>query len=718
MFKNKINAMRYLFSLLLVLFTCTAGAQSMFDYSDIKSGKFRAKSVSGVRSMNDGEHYTANVGGRIEKYNYKTGESVGTVFDVQDFPELSGRYSGYIFSPDESKILIVTNVQPIYRHSATADYWVYDVAARTLKRLTDGGREQEATFSPDGKLVGFVRDNDIYYVDLADYSLHRVTDDGEKNRIINGHADWVYEEEYAFTRAFEFSPDGRSIAYLRFDEEKVPEFSMTIFGEALYPGQYTYKYPKAGETNSVVELYRYDLADGTRTRVDVGPETDQYIPRIGWTPEGELYFFRVNRLQNNFELMLADRNGQSSVLYSEQDRRYIERPNDETITFLPKGKFLVKSERDGYMHLYLHNEKGAVTDTLTRGRWEVTQLVDVTPDRVYYLSNEGSPLRNNLWSVRLNGKGKKKLTNEEGTYSIAPSRNVKYFISYFSNVGTPNLVRLHDASGKVVRTLEDNAALKATIEQRRVPKKEFFEFKTVYGQTLNGWMIKPYDFDPDKKYPVLMYQYSGPGSQEVVDRWSMDWYDVLPQEGYIVVCVDGRGTGGRGADFRKCTYGNLGGLETLDQIEAAKYLARQPYIDADRIGIYGWSYGGFMALNCILKGADLFKMAIAVAPVTSWRFYDTVYTEIYNGLPQDNPRGYDDNSPINFAKDLKGRLLLVHGTADDNVHVQNTYRMADALTRADKQFDMRIYTDDNHSMMPSGMFNVREMMVGYTLENL
>lgn len=699
-------------------FALSASGQYMFDYSDIRSGRFRAKTVTGVRSMNDGEHYTVNADGKIQKYSYKTGALTGTIFDIADYHEIKGRFAEYQFSPDERMVLITTNVQPIYRHSATADFWVCDVAARTVRKLTAGGREQEAAFSPDGTRVGFVRANNIYYVDLSDYSVHAVTTDGKANEIINGHTDWVYEEEYAFTRAFEFSPDGRSIAYLRFDERRVPEYTMEIYGDKLYPSLYTYKYPKAGEANSVVGFRVYDIAAGRTTKVDTGGETDQYIPRIGWTPGGQLFFYRANRLQNHFEVLLADASGNSSVLYSERDRRYIERPDAETVTFLPKGKFLVKSERSGYMHLYVHNEKGAVTDTVTRGNWEVSGLVDVVGDQVYYMSKEGSPLRNNLWSVRLNGKGKTRLTGDDGTFRIDPSRGMKYFISYFSNVSTPNLVRLHNSGGKVLRVLEENKELRETLAARKVPKKEFFTIKTQYGNTLNAWAIKPLDFDQSKKYPVLMYQYSGPGSQEVTDRFSMDWYDVLVQEGYIVVCVDGRGTGGRGAEFRKCTYGSLGELETLDQIEAARWLASQGWVDAGRIGIYGWSYGGFMALNCMLKGDGLFKMAIAVAPVTSWRFYDTIYTEIYNGLPQDNPRGYDDNSPINFAKNLKGTLLLVHGTADDNVHVQNTYRMAAALTAANKQFDMRIYTDDNHSMVPGGMFNVREMMIEYTLENL
>lgn len=705
--------MRHFIILLLCTVATAAGAQNMFDYADIAADKFKAKTVSGVRSMADGKHYTVNEGGMaIEKYSYKTGEKVATIFRSET------AFNDYRFSPDERKILIITDRKPIYRRSATATHLVYDIASGALTRLTGEGREQEAAFSPDGRRIAFVRDNDLWYVDLADNSLHRVTDDGLHNHVINGHTDWVYEEEFEFTRAFEFSPDGTTIAWLRFDETAVPELTMMLFEGRKYPEPYRFKYPVAGERNSTVELHTYNINSGHRTKVDVGPETDQYIPRIGWTPDGRLFFYRENRLQNLFELLLADADGSSEVLYEERDRRYVNRPGDKTVAFLDDGKFVVHSERSGYAHLYLHNSRGVVTDTITRGAWEVSALLEVTGGRAYYLSNEGSPLRTNLWSVRLNGRGKERLTADEGTFTIAPSRGFKYFISYFSNTSTPNLVRLHTGSGKVVRTLEDNAALRETLVQRRVPEKEFFEFKASAGVTLNGWTLKPRDFDPAKKYPVLMVQYSGPGSQEVIDNWEMEWYDALVQEGYVVACVDGRGTGGRGADFRKCTYANLGGPETADQIDAAKHIASQTWADPDRIGIYGWSFGGFMALNCILKGADVYKTAIAVAPVTSWRFYDTIYTEVFNGLPQDNPKGYDDNSPLNFAELLKGKLLIVHGTADDNVHIQNTYLMAQKLTAAGKNFDMHIYPDDNHSMMPRSRHHIRAMMVEWTLKNL
>ncbi|MCC8034505.1 MAG: S9 family peptidase [Rikenellaceae bacterium] len=700
-------------SLLCFLLAWSASGQHMFDYSDIESGRFDQKDVRGIRPTADGLHYTVLDEGRIVKYSYKTGEPVSVILEPDDFPDGIG---DYFFSPDEKQVMVWTNVRPVYRHSFGADYTVVDLAAGDRYTL-EGIREPQ--FIPGGDGIVYFRDNDLYLLRRGG-APQPLTTDGEPGRIINGHTDWVYEEEYSFTRAFEISPDGRYVAWLRFDESRVPEISLQRYTGALYPEPLTFKYPKAGEPNSIVSLHVASL-EGSRTAhtVDTGPETDQYIPRIGWTPDGHLFFYRVNRLQNHFELLLCDGAWNPRVIYQERDRRYIERPDGQTVTFTGKGdRFVVKSERSGYSHLYLHSAEKGVIDTLTRGNWEVTRLVEVTGDRAYYLSNEGSAIRNNLYSVRLNGKGKTKLTEENGFYSISPAPGFKYFISRFSSASTPLTVRVHDSSGKVIRTLEDNAELRQTIANRKVPAREFFRIGNGKGAQLNCWMVKPVDFDISKKYPVMMYQYSGPGSQQVLDRWSMGWLDVLVQEGYIVVCVDGRGTGGRGADFRKVTYGNLGGPETEDQIAAAKYLATQPFVDMSRIGIYGWSYGGFMALNCILKGADVFKMAIAVAPVTSWRYYDTIYTEIYNGLPGDNEWGYDNNSPVNFAGELKGKLLLVHGTADDNVHFQNAMAMTRALVEAGKDFDMMVYPDDNHGMAPTGRHHVMRKMIDYTLRNL
>lgn len=686
------------FFALCTLNTITVSARPAFDYSALRDGTFEQKTVSGVRSLSDGERYTTMSDGRVLCFSYRTGEPAGVLFDASA-AEPRIEFTDYVLSADERRLLLTTDVEPIYRHSFTAEYWIYDRQDGSLRRLSQGGPQQQAQFSPDGSRVAFVRGGNLFVADPAAGSERQVTFDGRFNHIINGLPDWVYEEEFSFARAFAWSPDGRKIAYLRFDESRVKQYNMNRFAGGLYPENYTFKYPKAGEQNSVVELYCCDAADGSAVRMDTGEQTDQYIPRLFWTPTGQLGFYRLNRLQNHFEVLLCDSSGASRVVYDERNDRYVERVDGRTVTFLPDGdRFVVRSERDGFMHLYLYSVSEGLLGRITSGEWEVTELLGIEGDRVYYLSTETSPLRRDLYTVRLDGRGKRRLTGGDGTYRIAPSRGFRYFISYFSNVRTPNRVTLHRSDGRLVRTLEDNAELRAKLDELQVPVKEFFRFATSEGVELNGYMVRPNGFDSSRRYPVLMTQYSGPGSQQAADRWTIGWEDVLVQQGYIVACVDGRGTGFRGEEFKKCTYGELGKYETVDQIEAARYLASLPYVDPDRIGIYGWSYGGFMALNCILKGNDVFRAAIAVAPVTSWRFYDTIYTEIYNGLPQDNPSGYDDNSPIHFADRLKGKLLIAHGTGDDNVHIQNTYEMITKLVEYDKPFELYVYPDRNHGM--------------------
>ncbi|MBQ4280299.1 MAG: S9 family peptidase [Rikenellaceae bacterium] len=684
-----------------------------FGYEEIARGDFWPRTVRGVRSMSDGEHYTSVTNGHIVRYRFATGEAVDTLYSavaVQPavYPE------GYVFSDDERRILLRTDVEPIYRHSFTADYYVYDRETGQIAPLSDAGPQEQAAFSPDGERVAFVRGNDLFVRELATGAERRLTHDGKFGEIINGKPDWVYEEEFGFARAFEWAPDSRRIAWMRFDERGVREYPMNRFDGSLYPTVYSFKYPKAGERNSAVEVWTYDLDTDSAARVDVGPEADQYIPRIRWTPRGELAVYRLNRRQNRFEVVVNGR-----VVYEETDPRYVERVDDGTIRFLPDGdRFIVRSERDGFMHLYLYSQSRGLLGPITAGDWEVTELLDVVGDRVYYLSNEDAPLGRGLWSVRLDGRKKTRLTPQGGTYDIVPSEGFRYYLSYHTDASTPLVVTLHRGDGRLLRTLEDNAALRARADSLRLPRREFFTFTTPGGVELNGYLLRPEGFDPTHRYPVLMTQYSGPGSQSVADSWGVDWEDVLVQQGYVVACVDGRGTGLRGADFKKCTYRELGRYETEDQIAAARYLASQPWVDPERIGIYGWSYGGFMALNCILRGNDVFKMAIAVAPVTNWRYYDTIYTELYNGLPQDNAAGYDDNSPVNFADRLRGRLLIVHGTGDDNVHVQNSYEMASALVRAGKSFDLMIYPDCNHGMWPAGGRHVMDLLIDYTLKNL
>ena len=565
------------FFALCTLNTITVSARPAFDYSALRDGTFEQKTVSGVRSLSDGERYTTMSDGRVLCFSYRTGEPAGVLFDVSA-AEPRIEFTDYVLSADERRLLLTTDVEPIYRHSFTAEYWIYDRQDGSLRRLSQGGPQQQAQFSPDGSRVAFVRGGNLFVADPAAGSERQLTFDGRFNHIINGLPDWVYEEEFSFARAFAWSPDGRKIAYLRFDESRVKQYNMNRFAGGLYPENYTFKYPKAGEQNSVVELYCCDAADGSTVRMDTGEQTDQYIPRLFWTPTGQLGFYRLNRLQNHFEVLLCDSSGASRVVYDERNDRYVERVDGRTVTFLPDGdRFVVRSERDGFMHLYLYSVSEGLLGRITSGEWEVTELLGIEGDRVYYLSTETSPLRRDLYTVRLDGRGKRRLTGGDGTYRIAPSRGFRYFISYFSNVRTPNRVTLHRSDGRLVRTLEDNAALRAKLDELQVPVKEFFRFATSEGVELNGYMVRPNGFDSSRRYPVLMTQYSGPGSQQAADRWTIGWEDVLVQQGYIVACVDGRGTGFRGEEFKKCTYGELGKYETVDQIEAARYLASLPY---------------------------------------------------------------------------------------------------------------------------------------------
>jgi len=701
--------------LFLAVMLCSVGEMwAKFTYDDIARGKFAQRSVYGVRSMADGEHYTSSKGGQIIKYAYEDGSVVDTLYRG-GIP-----FSSYALIEGESKILLESDARYIYRRSHTARYWLYDIAAGTTTELipeVEGKRD----LSIAAGRVAFAANNNLYVYTLDGQKLFETTD-GRFNHIINGTTDWVYEEEFGFTRAYALSADGSKVAWIRFDESDVREYHMNRFDGELYPTVYSFKYPKAGEKNSVVELLVADVATGVVTRIDKGADTE-YIARLGWTPSGELYFFALNRLQNRFEVMLA-RESESCAIYTETSPRYIDRVDDGTVRFLADGdQFIVQNETaTGYSHLYLYSISKGFLNAITSGEWEVTAVNAITKDRIYYTSTEGGmgSMTRGFHSVKLNGKGKKTILAPKGMYSVAAGNGMKYFLSYYTDATTPNVVTLHKGSGEVIRVLEDNAKLRQMIADEKIPCKQPFSFTPEGADySLCGYLKLPVDFDPNKKYPVLMTQYSGPGSQQVTNSWGIGWEDVLVQEGYVVACVDGRGTGYRGEEFKKCTYRNLGKLEVKDQIATAKYLAaNKQWVDAERIGIYGWSFGGFMALNCILKGADVFKMAIAVAPVTSWRYYDTIYTEVYNGLPQDNAEGYDDPSPINHAAKLRGKLLLIHGSADDNVHPQNAIEMVRALAAAGKQFDMMYYPDANHSMAPAHGHHIRRKMVEYTLQNL
>ena len=697
---------RFMLAAALIIVGADAFAQKT--YRELNQISRLNRGVSGLRSMADGEHYTVSRGNAVVRHSYSDESVCDTLY--------RGRFSSYELSPAEDMIVLGTNFRSVYRHSFYADYNIALLSNGRIVQSLENVRD--LSLSPDSKMIAYAKDNNLYVGELGGVA-RPITNDGKWNKIINGTADWVYEEEYGFTKAYAFSPDSKQIAYLRFDESEVPMFEMMRFDGELYNKPYTFKYPKAGDRNSTVELWLYDIASGSKSRIDVGPQADQYVPFIGWTPAGELYFFRINRKQNHFEVVLCRKDGTQKVIYDETSPTYVERPALSTIRFVDGDRFIVQNETTtGWNHIYLHSvEKGLITP-LTSGEWQVTSVVEATDDRVYYMSTETSPLRRNLYSVDYKGKKKQRLTEKDGTYSISPSKGMKYYISNYISATSAREVELRDGKGKLIRTLVENPEMEERL--KTLPKKEFFTFTTERGDALNAYIIKPLDFDPQKKYPVLLTQYSGPGSQQVADSFSLGWENVMVAHGYIVVCCDGRGTGYMGEKFKKQTYGNLGALEVEDQISFARYMASQPYVDADRIGIYGWSYGGFMALGCALKGDGLFKMSIAVAPVTSWRYYDTIYTEIYNDLPQDNPAGYDDNSPINFADRLSDRtkLLIMHGTADDNVHFQNTVEMCHALNRAGKQYDMMVYPDQNHSMAPSYSTLIREKMIQYTLDNL
>ncbi len=705
-FKMRRTIFQLLITVALLLAQNHVFAQKSYD--ELSQITRLNRGVYGLQSMNDGEHYTVSKAGAVIRHSYANEQLCDTLY--------KGRFASYSFSPDEDMLVLGNNYRPVYRHSSYADYTIVRLSDKSaVAELKD---VRDLTLSPDSKWVAYAQQNNLYVGELGK-DAKAITSDGEWNKIINGTADWVYEEEYGFTKAYAFSPDSKQIAYLRFDESEVPMFEMMRFDGKLYNTPYTFKYPKAGDANSKVELWLYDIASGSKHKIDVGGVSDQYIPFIEWTPAGELYFFRINRKQNHLEVVLCRKDGTQKVIYDEQSPTYVERPSLDIIRFIDNDRFLVQNETaTGWNHIYLYSIEKGLVRPITSGEWQVTGIVEATDKNIYYISTETSPIRRNLYSIDHKGKRKQRLTELDGTYSISPSKGMKYYISTFSSASSARLVELRNGKGELIRTLVENPELNEKL--KTLPGKEFFTFTTERGDKLNAYIIKPIDFNPAKKYPVLLTQYSGPGSQSVSDSFGMGWESVMVGNGYIVACVDGRGTGYMGEKFKKQTYGNLGALEVEDQISFARHLASQEWVDGERIGIYGWSYGGFMALGCALKGDGLFKMAIAVAPVTSWRYYDTIYTEIYNDLPQDNPKGYDDNSPINFANRLSDRtkLLIMHGTADDNVHVQNTMEMCHALNRAGKQYDMMIYPDQNHSMYPHYAHNIRIKMIDYTLQNL
>jgi dipeptidyl-peptidase-4 len=694
--------------LLFLLAAMPAIAQQKITLQEIWGGAFSAERMDELRAMHNTNQYTvlnANYKAgtaTLDVYDFATLNKVSTIVDSKRYKEFEG-IDDYTFSTDEKKVMLATRSEPIFRHSFLADFYIFDIADKTPVAISDQ-KIQEPTFSADGKKVAYGRDNNLFVYDLATKKTQQITTDGKKNAIINGITDWVYEEEFAFVRAYEWNKAGDKIAYIRFDETAVPQFSMDVYNQGLYPQIDIFKYPKAGEKNATVSLHIYDVKTNSDSEVKLGNYSDFYIPRLKWTNDAQILSVQVlNRHQNNLDLIFVDANtGSARVVLNEKDKAYVE--ITDNLTFLNDNSFIWTSEKDGYNHIYHYSKTGKLIDQVTKGAWEVTAYYgfDDKTGNVFYQSVENGSVNRDVYRISINGKNKVRLTDQTGTNAATFSPNFDYFINSFSSAIKATEYTLNNAKdGKLVKGILNNNALAARLEKYNMPLKEFTTITTAKGNQLNAWFIKPKDFDASKKYPVLMYQYSGPGSQQVNNEWgSYDdyWFAMLSQQGYIIACVDGRGTGFKGAAFKKVTYKELGKYEVEDQIDAAKVIGQYPYVDASRIGIWGWSYGGFMSSNCILKGADVFKMAIAVAPVTNWRFYDSVYTERYLQTPQENPTGYDDNSPINHASKLKGSFLLIHGSADDNVHVQNSMLMIEALVQANKQFDWAIYPDKNHGI--------------------
>ncbi|CAM4308419.1 S9 family peptidase [Gillisia limnaea] len=719
---------KIIFSLFFVATTAVFAQQKEITLEEIWGGTFSQERLESLNSLNNGKEYIILNQDRdagtssIDVYGYESGEKTRTLVNSSNLEEIS-RFQGYELSDDESKILLGTQVEQIYRHSSRGIYFVYDIPSKTLKKLTDK-KIQEPTFSPNGAKIAYVHDNNLYVKDLASGEEVQITSDGKKNEIINGITDWVYEEEFAFVRAFDWNANGNHIAYLKFDEVEVPEFSMDVFGADLYPGASTFKYPKAGEKNAEVSLHIYHLKEKNTTAVNLGDYEDFYIPRIEWTNNPEILSVQVlNRHQNNLDLHFVNSaNNEVKLILNEKDKAYVD--ITDNLTFLEDNSFIWTSEKDGYNHIYHYDKSGKLINQITKGNWEVTNYYGFDPKSktVFYQSTEDGSVNRTVYSIKANGKNKKRLTEKEGTNSADFSADFSYFINSFTNTQTPYVFTLHDAkNGKLIRKIKDNAELLEKEKAYGFSPKELSTIE-VNGNELNMWMIRPSDFDPTKNYPLLMFQYSGPGSQTVSNTYfgtNDYWYQMLANEGYIIASVDGRGTGFKGAAFKKVTQNELGKYELEDQIAAAKKLGNLDYINKDRIGIWGWSYGGFMSTNAILKGNDVFSMAIAVAPVTSWRFYDTIYTERYMTTPQENPTGYDENSPINHVDKLKGDYLLVHGTADDNVHVQNTMRLIEALVQANKEFDWALYPDKNHGIYGGNTrLHLYTKMTNFIKENL
>ena len=684
----------------------------------IHSGYYRTEFIYGINSMNDGEHYTILEKDGIVKYSYKTGKKIETI--------LEAKIQDYTFSHDESKVLVLNEQQPIYRHSFLGKYHVVNLSKNgKITALNNGNWVQEPKFSPDGRFVAFISGNNLYYQDLSSEKITQITFDGEKNKIINGLADWVYEEEFGHTDMYQWTKNSESLVFVKFDESQVKEMNMQVFNGNLYPQDFRFKYPKAGEENSKVSVYAYDLKLNKSTQIDLANFEAYYIPQVFQTAQpNEIAIATSNRHQNKLEIIkINTKNYSIKKILTETDAAWIETDN-LSLEFLEDNSFLWASERDGFRHFYWYTPDGKLKKQITKGNWEITDYYGFSPKNSEILVQTTEKGSTNRVVSKINIKtGKKQIVSESnGTNNADFSKSFQYFINTHSSAEQPNTYTLRDFNGKTLRELQNNNSALKKLQSDGFVAKEFLQIPNKNGDQMNAWMIKPKDFSPNKKYPVLMYQYSGPGSQQVSNAWdgrNTIWFNLLAQKGYIVLCVDGRGTGYRGTKYKKATYKNLGKYEIEDQITAAQWIGSQSFVDAGRIGIFGWSFGGYMASLAMTKGADVFKVGIAVAPVTTWRYYDTIYTERYLQTPQENPQGYDENSPINFADLMKGKYLLIHGTADDNVHYQNAVEMAEALIQKNKEFEFMTYPDKNHGIYGGNTrLHLYQKMTDFILNNL
>jgi len=708
----------FVMCVMMLLATSNVSADNKITLKDVTGKTFTPKYITGVDPIKGTDRYASisNDGRQIIEYAFKTGNQTRVLFDIANtHGENIKQLDGYTLSPDGKRMLIQTNTHKIYRRSFTADYYIYTIQSRKLEKLSTGGPQQIPTWSPDGNQIAFVRDNNIFLVKLLyDNAESQITKDGKFNEIINGVPDWVYEEEFSTNRSLCFTADSRMLCWIKYDERKVKEYSLQLFmgsyptmkANEVYPGTYTYKYPKAGEDNSIVSVWSYEIQTHKTNRLQVPLEADGYIPRIKSTNDANrIIVFTMNRHQDVLNLYAVNpRTTLSQLLIKEQGDKYVKEEAMEGIT-IGQNSILLPSDRDGYMHLYLYNMNGSLIRKIGDGNYDITSIYgyDETTGDVYYQAAGINPHDRQVFVSHKKGKTER-LTDTNGWNKAIFSGDYKYFLNTWSDYNTPYVFTIRDSKGKVLSTPVDNKELKEKVKTYGFNGRETFSFTTSEGVKLDGWMVKPKDFDTNKKYPVILFQYSGPGSQQVIDAWNagsmgnggaFDYY--LAQQGFIVVCVDGRGTGGRGAAFEKCTYLRIGELESRDQIETALWLGKQSYIDKERIGIWGWSFGGFNTLMSMSEGRPVFKAGVAVAPPTNWRYYDTIYTERYMRTPKENGSGYATN-PIQRANALHGALLICHGMADDNVQPQNTMEYTEALIQADKNFKENIYTNRNHGI--------------------